>query len=57
MRFLQLDTRYDLPLTVDPFPVVNMANLALSVRMEGRALEGMAIPWTIAVSSVAVSYS
>ncbi len=28
--------------------------MALSIRMEGRALEGMGIAWTIAVASVAV---
>ncbi|KAI0705480.1 hypothetical protein C8Q76DRAFT_801233 [Earliella scabrosa] len=31
---------------------VNMTNLIASVTMEGRALEGVAIPWTIAASSV-----
>lgn len=36
--------------------VVNALNMALSIRMEGRALEGMGISWTIAVSSVAVSF-
>ncbi|KAI0753311.1 hypothetical protein C8Q80DRAFT_506481 [Daedaleopsis nitida] len=35
--------------------VVNALNMALSIRMEGRALEGMGIAWTIAVSSVASS--
>ncbi|KAI0718591.1 hypothetical protein C8T65DRAFT_693727 [Cerioporus squamosus] len=34
---------------------VNALNMALSIRMEGRALEGMGIAWTIAVSSVASS--
>ena len=35
--------------------VVNAVNMALSIREEGRALEGMGVAWTIAVSSVAVS--
>ncbi|RPD76190.1 hypothetical protein L226DRAFT_570375 [Lentinus tigrinus ALCF2SS1-7] len=34
---------------------VNALNMALSIRMEGRALEGMGVAWTIAVSSVASS--
>ncbi|TFK89527.1 hypothetical protein K466DRAFT_545096 [Polyporus arcularius HHB13444] len=34
---------------------VNALNMALSIRMEGRALEGMGIAWTIAVASVASS--
>ncbi|TBU63405.1 hypothetical protein BD310DRAFT_916267 [Dichomitus squalens] len=35
--------------------LVNAVNMALSIREEGRALEGMGVAWTIAVSSVASS--
>ena len=35
--------------------VINTVNMTLSIREEGRALEGMGVAWTIAVSSVAVS--
>ncbi|PIL29192.1 hypothetical protein GSI_09241 [Ganoderma sinense ZZ0214-1] len=35
--------------------LINAVNMILSIREEGRALEGMGVAWTIAVSSVASS--